>query len=263
MQRTELHLAQIKRGLIERQSSLWGYNKPLQEIKLSVWGPTGDYVDGFSPCLLMEVRSVSIWGFPGTLVVRSCLPMQETSERWAQSLGRWAPLEEGTASRPSLFPGASRGQPTLAGRSPCGHRVRHVWGDSARRHARCLCLPRGTCSTPGRWTPSAASWFSAPPHSSGRGLGRCGRPAGRDLQPGSSQRTDSASILGTASAQPSCGQTPVPGSVAATGGAPSRGRAAPPRVRSGAKAPVWNVGREKGMSAFLRQTLFWERQAKP
>lgn len=88
MQRTELHLAQIKRGLIERQSSLWGYNKPLQEIKLSVWGPTGDYVDGFSPCLLMEVRSVSIWGFPGTLVVRSCLPMQETSERWAQSLGR-------------------------------------------------------------------------------------------------------------------------------------------------------------------------------
>ena len=63
MQRTELHLAQIKRGLIERQSSLWGYNKPLQEIKLSVWGPTGDYVDGFSPCLLYLWRYVvSLFG---------------------------------------------------------------------------------------------------------------------------------------------------------------------------------------------------------
>ena len=82
MQRTELHLAQIKRGLIERQSSLWGYNKPVQEIKLSVWGPKGDYVDFFfSLCLSSTFGgSVSILGFPGMLMVKNCLPMQEVEK---------------------------------------------------------------------------------------------------------------------------------------------------------------------------------------
>ena len=62
MQRTELHLARIKRGLSERQSSLWGYNKPVQEIKLSVWGPKGDYVDFFSPSVsLLHLEVVSLF----------------------------------------------------------------------------------------------------------------------------------------------------------------------------------------------------------
>lgn len=58
MQRTEFHLAQIQRGLIERQSVLWGYNKPAQEIKLGVMGPKRDYADFYSSlCLSSAFRS--------------------------------------------------------------------------------------------------------------------------------------------------------------------------------------------------------------
>ena len=123
MQRTELHLAQIKRGLIERQSSLWGYNKPVQEIKLSVWGPKGDYVDFFfSLCLSSTFGgSVSILGFPGMLMVKNCLPMQEVEK--SHGFNPWVdkiPRRRAQQSTPVFFPGESHGQRSWVGYCPQG-----------------------------------------------------------------------------------------------------------------------------------------------
>lgn len=86
-------------------------------------------------------------------------------------------------------------------------------------------------------------------------------PLAVTLQLGSSQHSDSASlslfqILGRAPLSPAEVKRLSPGqSLRLVGRGPVVG-AAPPGVRSGAQAPVRNVGREKGMSAFLRQTLF-------
>ena len=120
MQRTELHLAQIKRGLIERQSSLWGYNKPVQEIKLSVWGPKGDYVDSFSPSvslLPLEAYSVSILGFPGALVVKNCCQCRRHKSHGFSPWVDKIPWRRTQKPAPVFFPGESHGQLTLAGYS--------------------------------------------------------------------------------------------------------------------------------------------------
>ena len=125
MQRTELHLAQIKRGLIERQSSLWGYNKPVQEIKLSVWGPKGDYVDSFSPSvslLPLEAYSVSILGFPGALVVKNCCQCRRHKRPEFNPWVRKSPWRRSWKPTPVFFPGESHGQRSLAGYHPWGRK---------------------------------------------------------------------------------------------------------------------------------------------
>ena len=45
--------------------------------------------------------------------------MQET---WARSLGQEDPLEAGMATHPVFLPGESRGQRSLVGYSPWGHK---------------------------------------------------------------------------------------------------------------------------------------------
>ena len=58
-------------------------------------------------------------GFPGDLVVRICLPVQEMKEMQVQSQGREDPLEEEMATQPTpvFLPGEFRGQRSLAGYS--------------------------------------------------------------------------------------------------------------------------------------------------
>ena len=55
-----------------------------------------------------------------TLVVKNCLPKQETLEIWVQSLGREDPLEEDMQPTPVFLPGEFQGQRSLAGYSPKG-----------------------------------------------------------------------------------------------------------------------------------------------
>ena len=50
------------------------------------------------------------------------LPMQEMQETTVPSLGQEGPLEEGIATTPVFLPGKSRGQRSLAGYSPSGHK---------------------------------------------------------------------------------------------------------------------------------------------
>ena len=44
-----------------------------------------------------------MWGFPGGIVVKNPLPMQETSEMWVQFLSQEDPLEEEMASCSSIL----------------------------------------------------------------------------------------------------------------------------------------------------------------
>ena len=66
-------------------------------------------------------------GFPGSAVVRICLPLQEMQETWVQSLGRRS-SGEGPASvflkqpAPVFLCGKSHGQRSLAGYSPPGRK---------------------------------------------------------------------------------------------------------------------------------------------
>ena len=53
---------------------------------------------------------------------RTRLPTQETEETWVQSLGWEDPLEEGMATHTCILPGESRGQRSLEGYSPWGHK---------------------------------------------------------------------------------------------------------------------------------------------
>ena len=56
------------------------------------------------------------------LVVRLCLPMQETQEMLVQSMGSEDSLEEGMATHSIFLPGESPGQGSLAGYSPWAHK---------------------------------------------------------------------------------------------------------------------------------------------
>ena len=58
-------------------------------------------------------------GFPGGLTVKNLLAMQET---WVCSLGWEDPLEKAVAAYTSILPGESRGQRSLVGYSPWGHK---------------------------------------------------------------------------------------------------------------------------------------------
>ena len=49
-------------------------------------------------------------------------PKQETSDIEVRSLGLEAPLEEEKAAHSNILPGESRGQRSLAGYSPWGHK---------------------------------------------------------------------------------------------------------------------------------------------
>ena len=58
-------------------------------------------------------------GFPGGSVGKDPPAMQET---WVQSLGWEDPLEKGMVPTPVFWPGEFRGQRSLAGYSPWGHK---------------------------------------------------------------------------------------------------------------------------------------------
>ena len=59
-----------------------------------------------------------ILGFPGVSVVKYLSAMQETQEKWVQSLGQGDPLEEVIATHYSILAGKTHGQKSLAGYSP-------------------------------------------------------------------------------------------------------------------------------------------------
>ena len=59
-----------------------------------------------------------ILAFPGVSVVKYLSAMQETQEKWVQSLGWEDPLEEGIATHYSILAGKTHGQKSLAGYSP-------------------------------------------------------------------------------------------------------------------------------------------------
>ena len=56
------------------------------------------------------------------LVVKTCLPMQETQEAWVRSLGWEDPLEKGWQPTPVFLSGESHGQRSLEGYSPQGRK---------------------------------------------------------------------------------------------------------------------------------------------
>ena len=58
--------------------------------------------------------------FPSGSAVKNPPAMQETQEMWVQPPGGEDPLEEGTATHSSVWPGESHGQRSLAGCSPRG-----------------------------------------------------------------------------------------------------------------------------------------------
>ena len=64
--------------------------------------------------------TTALKGFPGDLVVRICLPVQEMKEMQVQSRGREDPLEEEMATQPTpvFLPGKSQGERSLGGYSP-------------------------------------------------------------------------------------------------------------------------------------------------
>ena len=71
--------------------------------------------------------SLNTPGFPGGSVVMNSLvkPVQETQEMWVQSLGREDPWKRKWQPTPVFLPADFHGQKSLAGYSPCGHKVRH------------------------------------------------------------------------------------------------------------------------------------------
>ena len=60
--------------------------------------------------------------FPVTSVVKNLPAIQESQETWVQSLGREDPLGEGMATYSSILAWRIRGQRSLVGSSPWGHK---------------------------------------------------------------------------------------------------------------------------------------------
>ena len=69
----------------------------------------------FYTCKIIRPSLVAQWH-------RTHLTMQETKETWVQFLGQEDPLEEEMATHSSIFARIARGQRSLAGHSPGGHK---------------------------------------------------------------------------------------------------------------------------------------------
>ena len=63
-------------------------------------------------CILTSFSSLMV------LMVKTCLPMQDTKEMWDWSFGQEDPVEEGMSSTPVFLPGEAHGQRSLVGYGP-------------------------------------------------------------------------------------------------------------------------------------------------
>ena len=79
-------------------------------------------------------------GFPGNSVVKNLPAVHEPQEMQVRSLGQDDPLGEGISTHSSILPGESRGQRSLAGYSPWGHKELDT--TEVTEHTRTLSIPK-------------------------------------------------------------------------------------------------------------------------